>query len=239
MKAPNLYKHQEFGHVYVNDPLVTPVGMFEWPYLTKPKKAREVKDSQVKSVDKYEITILLPKDNELVKLWVTETVLIIKAASDLFNQGKPNELSIKAVVQDGDAFTPEYLQKYPYYAGNWVLVARNPTAPSVYNLKREDLPSTDIRAGMKGRLVIYPYIVAQGLRYRLEAVQLTKDDGVRHASGGKPEAKNFLTDLEEETVATETIPPVPPQGAATAVTATKAASVPEGSASIRAALAKI
>lgn len=200
MTKSKYYKHPKFGHVY-GDTIATPIGRASWPSLVTPKEPPPPQEGQQKGQPRYEVTLLIPKDGEKVKDWLKAVGSMTKAMISLYNQGKSGKLGECALLKDGD--DPEVdLEKYPYYAGNWVLVARNTKQPVIKSTKKiegklEVLEPNAIIGGMKIRCVVTPLVTAHGVSYKLEWVQLVQDDGTRYG-GGTKDFNELLEDISEE-----------------------------------------
>lgn len=191
-------KHKTFGHVYSQESYGTPQGRLVWLYLDKPKDPPKPKDGQESSSPpRYEATILLPKSDKAVKTFASLVEEVAGEMVELFNKGRSAKIAIEDVFKDGDSETFDK-EKYPYYKGCWVLTARNAKNDfAVLNNKGESIEATKPVGGNVGALVILPMITSYGISYKLEAVQLIKDDGVKFGGGSRSieKIKNALKTL--------------------------------------------
>jgi hypothetical protein len=192
------YKHPAFGQVYCDEALKTPTGRLSWPSLVAPKDPPPPQDGQPPGQPRYEVTILLPKQDKFVKEFITTLEDKVTEMTPIFNNGrKGSKVSFEDAVQDGDdseAFDPE---KYPYYAGNWILTARNIKKPQVFDGKVQPFDPVSVLGGMKGKLVVTPMLHEKGVKYKLEVVQFVSDDGTRFG-GGTRDMSSILDVCEEE-----------------------------------------
>lgn len=194
------WKHPTFGMIFASE-FPTPVGRFCWPTLVTPKEPPPPKEGQAPGKPRYEITLLLAKDDPKVKIFAEAVDADAKEAIKYFNQGRAatiGDCMLFGKNGDGDSYD---LEKYPYYKGHWVLVARNSERLADKDIiganvsemyKREDL-----KGGMLGRLVVQVLITAHGISYKLKCVQVKADDGVRFG-GGSRDVRDLLDDLTEE-----------------------------------------
>lgn len=192
------WKHPEYGMVF-GDELPTPRGRLIWPSIDAPKKGMANKDGSP-TTDYFMVSILLPKD-------AATTAVFLEAVEDMtdemlvqFNEDRAAPLGAcpmigpKCKIKDGDTLDTV---KYPFYAGNYELLARNAQQPKVVDSKKETLPPTTIVGGVEGRLVIKPLVTSHGISYKLEVVQLVKDDGQRFG-GGMRDASRVLDVIEDD-----------------------------------------
>lgn len=193
MTNKKYYKHPSYGTVYAES-VPTPQGRFAWPYLTKPKDPPKGKDGVVGSA-RYEVVLVLPKSNPKVQTFLdyikSETVGMLKT----FNEGSKAKIAIDTYLQDGDNYDAE---KYPYYVGSWVLVARNVKLPTIVDDAKGEIEPSSIKGGMIGKLMVTPLITSHGLSYKLEVVQFLKDDGTRFAGGSGRDMSALLNALDDE-----------------------------------------
>lgn len=194
------WKHPQFGMVFAGE-FPTPVGRLAWPSLITPKDPPPPKEGQPPGKPRYEITILLPKDDPKVVAFCALIDADSKEAIKYFNQGRAatiGDCMLFGKNGDGDNYDHE---KYPYYKGNWVLVARNaektPDKDIIGGSTTEAYPRENIKGGMLGRLVVQILITAHGISYKLKCVQVKADDGVRFG-GGSRDVRDLLDDLAEE-----------------------------------------
>lgn len=198
MGNKKFYKHPQYGHVY-GDSTPTPVGRICWPYLIKPKDAPPPQEGQPQGAPRYEATLLLEKDNPAVMAFVEG----IKTMTDVmlvdFNHKRAAALGTCLLFgKSGDGDEAD-LEKYPFYKGCHVLVARNVKPIKVVDKNRKVIEPAIIMGGIKGRFVINPIITAHGISYKLEAVQFWQDDGVRFG-GSARDAVELFDACEEDDV---------------------------------------
>lgn len=221
MGKTKYYKHPQFGHVY-GQSLPTPVGALCWLYLAKPKDAPPPQEGQPQGAPRYEATLLLQKNIPPVTKFVAELKTMTDEMLELFNHKRSAALGtclLFGKYGDGDEADHE---KYPYYKGMHVLIARNVKPVKVVDKNRKLIESeADIAGGMEGKFVICPIITAHGVSYKLEAVQLVKDGGVRFGGAARDAVELFDAcgddDVESDTnsnVAENGSEPEPPQKAA-------------------------
>lgn len=175
------YKHPKYGIVY-GDPTVTPTGRAAWPALVKPKEPPPPADGQQAGAPRYEVTIILPKSDEYVQKWIKAIAGMTDGMLKLFNQGRKAKIAVESVLKDGDEFD---LEKYPYYKNSFVLIARNAKLPQLVDGKKQLIAADSITGGMFVRATVTPILTGWGLSYKLEALQLVKDDGTRFAGAAR------------------------------------------------------
>lgn len=191
------YKHPKFGNVY-GDVVLTPTGRCAWPALVKPKEPPPPADGQQAGAPRYEITIILPKTDSFVVQWEKAVTAMCKNMLTLFNQGRKGKLSVEEVLKDGDSFD---LEKYPYYKDSYILTARNVKLPPVIDGKKQAIPVEQVLGGSFVRATVTPLLTGHGLSYKLEALQLVKDDGVRFAGSNRTGAMlDMIPEVEDDEV---------------------------------------
>jgi len=176
---------------------VTPVGRIAFVNLETPTG---------KPTPKYGLSLLVDKKDEaskaelkaiqemgklmLVDLWGDK-------AADMAKKIK------RPVFGDGDE--PSNTGKvYEGYPGNWVISARNQYSHEHargFKILNNMLPG-QFQSGMLCRLVVCPYLNADGFSYSLRAIKLVKDDGVRF--GGAPDPSSLLANLDDAVAAVST-----------------------------------
>lgn len=202
MRKQSLWKHPSYGHVYgFSGP--TPLGRFSFPSLMKPKDPPPPKPGEQPGQARYEVSILLEKASVEVQKFLAKLASMSAAMVELFNEGRGTTINLPEVLlKDGDKFD---LEQYPYYAGMWVLVARNvlgsndPKGFQVVSMERDAdgnyLPTKldSIEGGIIGKLVVTPLLTAHGVSFKLNTVQYVKDDDVRFGGG----VRNYAGLLDE------------------------------------------
>lgn len=186
------YKHPTYGFVYgLRQP--TPFGRAAWPSLVKPKDPPPPQPGQPVGTPRYELTILLKKDDAFVKEFVAKVEKEVQEMLELFNKGRSAKLSVDAPLKDGNTFD---LEKYPYYKDCWILVGRNAKQISVVDGKKRDIEVSRVEGGNIVCGVVTPLITAHGVSYKLEIVQYIKDDGV-HFAGAVAAPDTYLSIVED------------------------------------------
>lgn len=203
MTKTNYWKHPTYGHVYCGD-IASPSGRLIWPNLIKPKDAPPPKEGQAAGAPRYEVSLLLSKTDPKVIEFVATLDALVAGGLKEFNNGRSATIGINSVFgKNGDGDLAD-LEKYPYYKGCWVLVARNAMPSQVVAKDRTVTTADAVKGGMLGRLVITPLITAHGVSYKLLITQLIADDGVRYG-GGSRDVADLLTDLECDDVPEPTV----------------------------------
>ncbi len=178
------YKHPTYGHVY-GESLPTPEGRLAWVYLTKPKAAPPPQDGQPQGEPRYEITLILNKEDKAVKAFITSLKKMTDEMLVLFNKGRSANLGeCKLFGKSGDGDEADH-EKYPFYKGAWALVARNAKVVKTVGPDRKGVEASVITGGNIGKLVVTPMITAHGISYKLEVVQFLKDDGTKYAGAAR------------------------------------------------------
>lgn len=175
------YKHPQFGMVFGED-IKTPIGRVSWPSLVTPKAPPPPKPGEEPGKPRYEITLILGKDNDDVKSFMTAVEAMANEMLPLFNEGKKAQLSGLLTAADGDKFDTE---KYNYYKNSWIIAARNANPPKIVNAGLVGMEPNQIYGGQECILVVQPLITAHGLSYKLKVVQLVKDDGTRYGGSAR------------------------------------------------------
>lgn len=214
------YKHPTYGFVK-GEEHATPVGRLCWPHLVKPKEAMEAPEGKDKAAPRYEIALLLDKADPKVADWLKLITLMTDEMLVLFNQGKPTVLGLKELrVKDGDEEKIDK-EKYPYYKGMWVVIAKNPAVTPCYNAKKEEITPAEVKGGQLGKLVVVPIITGWGVSFQLRGTQVIKDDGtkfggeIRTASSfldvceGESEENSSLEEAADKALSTEPQEPAP------------------------------
>lgn len=179
------------------DAIITPIGRFSWPALDVPRDPPPPKPGETPGKPRYEVNLLLPKEDKTVLEFKARVEAISADMITLYNaNSQKSKLAGGDVFRDGDSSDKE---KYPYDLGNWVMTARNTTLPDIYDVEKNTMEGSVIKGGMLGRLIVIPHLGATGMSYKMEIVQLLKDDNVRFG-GGKPDYLGLLDaiDMREE-----------------------------------------
>jgi len=211
------YKHPTYGHVYGLS-IPTPIGRGGWPNLVKPKAAPPPKEGEKQGAPRYEQTLFLQKDNPSVIKFCETIKNMTDEMIELFNHKRAATIGgCRLFGKNGDGDEMD-LEKYPFAKGCHVLVARNANPVKVVNKERKIIEPGLIEGGVKVRFVINPIVTAHGISYKLEAVQLWEDDGVRFAGAARDAVELFDAcsddDVESETEDTEIngdAPTTPPE----------------------------
>jgi len=177
-KAPDYYKHPMYGHVYGPSISSCP-GRLVWCHLIKPKDGMKQADGK-QGEPRFETTLLLSKDDPRTKVFIQETEKLGQYLVQVFNEGKKSKLATSLSLKDGDQFD---LEKYPFYKGTWVLVAKNAKTPLFYDKDKAEIEANKVFGGLIGKFLMKPIITVHGISFKLEAVQVLKDDNVRYGGG--------------------------------------------------------
>lgn len=186
------YGTDRFGNFY-GPQLSTPVGRIVYPALKNARAdTRDPIEGQGPRPDRWQATVLLDKKNKEVKKWIASIEEEGQAMLTAFNKaakarGEKLKISCDSVVIDGDEFLAAKAgraEKNPFYAGHWVIQADLPasngkTAPESFNAKLKPIDGDTIVGGMLCSLAVALCIFKSGPKFRLQGVQLVKDDGVR------------------------------------------------------------
>jgi hypothetical protein len=189
------YRHPKFGRVY-GTTLKTPIGRLCWPALATPKED----NFQGVVTSRYGITILLKKDDPKTQAFVDSINTMLDEEGgmlEIFNEHADVRISLNSeVLKDGDGFD---MEKYPYYAGQYVVLARNEKQIPVYGPtgKDEVLDPSMIKGGVLGRVILTPHLGPSGVSFKAEAVQYYKDDGVK-LGGSARNINDMLDSIAED-----------------------------------------
>jgi hypothetical protein len=189
------YRHPKFGRVYGNT-LPTPIGRLCWPALVTPKED----NYQGKVTLRYGITVLIDKEDPKTLAFKEKLDTMLDEEGGMlaiFNEHADVNISLSGeVLKDGDEFDQE---KYPYYAGKYVILARNEKQIPVYGPSgsEEILDPSVIHGGVLGRVVLTPHLGPSGVSFKAEAVQYYKDDGVRFG-GSVRNINAFLDAIKDD-----------------------------------------
>lgn len=215
------YRDPATGRVY-GETIATPKGRFSWPHMASPK-ADKSKDG--KDILRYEITLLLPKEDPKVVKFLddlstmifgyTETEfgtaprdpkgqMIYGGVLGLFNKGSVTKVSFDSLLKDGDNADHE---KYPYYANHYILLARRGAERGEVDLRGPDkkkATADKFVGGVKGILILQPHCGPTGLSFKMEGAQWLEDDGTRFG-GGIRSIDKFLEAVSEEETSDENV----------------------------------
>ena len=184
------YKHPQYGHIY-GQSLSTPIGRAVWPFLTKPKDPPPPQDGKPQGAPRYELTLLLQKDNPRVMAFIEQLTKMTDEMLPIFNKGRNAPLGKGNLFgKNGDGDEADH-EKYPFYKGCYVLVARNAQAVKVVDKDKKIIDVNDVHGGQEVRCVICPLITAHGISYKLEACQLWRDDGKRFGGAMRDSVELF------------------------------------------------
>lgn len=203
MANDNRYYWSKFGSLHDNqEPLVSPVGRAAFVYLTQPN-SRFVRPG---SDDKpsYGLTVLFPKDDEEVKAGLK---LIQDRCVELFEEycrvgyaktpKKVKYEAFKASIREGMAAQPIFRDgdtaSYNGFENTWTMKLSNVNIDDIKFYKGQG--ASDFEAGMRVRAVITPSLSGKGFSYKLRALKLVEDDGVRFVSA--PDVVSLLSGLDE------------------------------------------
>lgn len=191
MAKSKYYKHPKFGHVYGED-IRVPVSRVAWPYLVTPRPMKEGSEG----APRFEVTFLLPKEDPQTEFFLNAMKTMSGEMVELFNKGRGTSIAITNVVGDGDNPWPGFdKDAYPYYAGNWIVTARNTQLPTIVGPEKTPIEGSVIKAGMKCKAVVTPIVTSHGVSYKLGIIQLIEDDGT--SWGFKKDLTAMLDDAAE------------------------------------------
>lgn len=175
----------------------TPIGRISWPALVEPKDPPPPQEGQLPGQPRYEVTLLLDKGDPATEAFLGTLEPMVTDMIDVFNERRSAKISVSGnLLKDGD--DPYWdKEKYPYYSGHWLLLARNAQATKVYNRLKEEIDAADIKGGHLALLLVTPMITAHGVSYKLGVTQLIKDDGIRYG-GGVVNPVSFLDVISDD-----------------------------------------
>lgn len=198
-KKDKYWKHPQYGTVY-GTKTVSPMGYITWPALVSPKPGFVGKDG-VSSAPRFEAPVLLEKSEAKVRLFFEEIESMAAEMIEIYNKGKSAKLGSVSIFKDGEEFDHE---KYPYYAGKWLLLGRNTERPTIYGIdktpdgkKYQEIDPGFIVGGHLVRLVITPLITSHGLSFKVTDVQYLRDDGTRFG-GANVSGATLLDNAKED-----------------------------------------
>jgi len=198
------YKHPQYGRVY-GEPIATPEGRAAWPSLVSPKESVA---PDGKTNLRYEITILLDKTAPETDVFLDKlNTMINEDGTGMlaeFNKGNSVKIALSDnILTDGDTFD---MEKYPYYAGRYVIVARSPQDKPVpiRGKTREPVDAALVKGGVRIKAVVTPHIGPTGLSFKADKVQFISDDGVRFG-GGNRDIDRLLDACEEDSEADDVL----------------------------------
>lgn len=184
------YKHPTYGHVYGKS-VPTPIGRIGWPHLVKPKDAPPPQEGQPQGAPRYESTLFLPKENPAVVDFVKMLKEMTDEMLELFNHKRAAALGACLLFGKGGDGDEGDHEKYPFFKGNHILVAKNVKPVKVVDRERKIIETALITGGLQTRFVINPIVTAHGISYKLEAVQFWKDDQTRFAGSVRDATELF------------------------------------------------
>lgn len=193
MPEGKISKHKTYGFVY-GIRTKTPIGRLAWPSLVTAKESTfPVEPGKEKPPPRFEATYLWSKKDKEVKAFIANLETMKDEMVTLFNSGgkKGAKIAVDEVLKDGDEMDTE---KYPYYAGMYYLVAKHKDRPQIFDASVNVVEPKNVLGGMPALAIITPICTATGMSFKLEVVQLAKDDGVRFA-GGATDSKDMLEAL--------------------------------------------
>lgn len=193
-KRSKYYKHPKYGHVYGED-MVTPGARLIWPHLVKPKDPPPPTEGQQQGAPRYELSFMIPK-TEATEAWLNALKKMVSEMLVIFNDDKKAKLSIEKFLQDGDSDFD--LERYPQLAQHYVLQGRNTQAIKLVDAKLKPVGPEVVQGGMIGKGSLTPLITAHGLSFKLQAVQVLRDDGQRFL-GGTRDATALFDECEGDT----------------------------------------
>jgi len=178
------YYKNPYGNVFGNS-FPTPIGRLQFVALSAPQ--------EFGGKSKFGVTLLFEKAN--YGAWISGFSGIQEDINGMITQeyGETIPDFKYPMLRDGDE------QKYNGFPGAFYIKATagtNQDRVAVYDAKGNPIDPVMPVAGMRARCVIRPGLFADGVNYRLVAVQLMKDDGVRYSKAPSP--LSFLDPIAEE-----------------------------------------
>lgn len=175
-----MYYKNDYGNVFGNT-FTTPVGRLQFVALADSKEFR--------GKAKFGATLLFDKVS--YDSWISGFALIENDINTMLAQEYPDGAPAfkYPMLRDGDA------EKYNGFAGRWYIktsASLNDQRVAVYDAAGKPIDPSLPVAGMLARAVVRVGLFDNGVSYKLIAIQLIKDDGVRFT--GAPDPASFLTD---------------------------------------------
>lgn len=190
------YKHPQYGMVFGPD-VVVPLGRLAWPYLVTPREGMEDANGN-KGAPRYEVTLILPKNDPKVIAFHDIVADMVDEMVTLFNDKRPAKIAIDDIFKDGDKFDSE---KYPYYQGSHVLVARNTEVPETKDITKNSVGkytpknASEFVGGLLCVAIVAPLITSYGVSYKLKTIISVRDDGIR-IGGSVASAESLIDDSD-------------------------------------------
>lgn len=196
-------KSKKYGHVYGIRHKISG-GRVAWPHLVDAKESTfPVEEGKEKPGPRFELTYLWPKSAAETEATILQLNAEVSQMVDLYNfddktgkKKKQGQIIVEedAFLKDGDEMDTD---KYPFFAGNYVIVPKHKIRPEIYDKNLNKLDPSAVEGGMPCVLVVKPICTATGISFQLLVVQTVKDDGVRFAGASAP-AKDLLEALGDE-----------------------------------------
>lgn len=174
----NYYK-SKYNRVY-GDTVAIKGGRAAWPYLVTPRENTfPVKAGDPIPAPRFEITVVLPKSDPKVQALVKAMAAESAGMLATYNEGKKSgKLAECPAFKDGDDFDHE---KYPYYKDCYLALCRNASKPATVGANKQAIPADTIKGGNLVNVLATPHLGPEGISWKVETVQLVKDDGVKFA----------------------------------------------------------
>lgn len=174
------YYKNDYGNVF-GGTFTTPVGRLQFVSLAQAKEFR--------GKSTFGATLLFDKATE--DSWLPGFALIENDIQQMIAQeyGENAPAFKYPMLRDGDT------EKYNGYAGRWYIktsAGLNDARVGVYDAAGKTIDPSLPVAGMLARAVVRVGLFDNGVTYKLVAIQLIKDDGVRFT--GAPDPLSFLSD---------------------------------------------
>ena len=189
-----LYRHPQYGFV-TGTTHNTPVARAVWVSLVKPKEPPAPKEGQQQAQPRYEVTLLIDKNDALAKPFIDALSAEVAEMKKLFNAGRSAKLGDLSLFKDGDDEKVDH-EKYPFLKGQWYFAARNVKPIGVYNTDKTVAETSLIQGGNLVKAAIKPILTGHGVSYKALIVKLIKDDGVK--IGGTFNMESLLNSMDEE-----------------------------------------
>ena len=175
-----MYYKNDYGNVF-GGTFTTPVGRLQFVALAQAKEFR--------GKSSFGATLLFDKATE--DSWLPGFALIENDITQMIAQEYPDGAPAfkYPMLRDGDT------EKYNGYAGRWYIktsASLNDARIGVYDAAGKTIDPSLPVAGMLARAVVRVGLFDNGVTYKLVAIQLIKDDGIRFT--GAPDPLSFLSD---------------------------------------------
>lgn len=179
------YFISKFGTIHWNEFFALPLGRIAFLSLEKPNTTFDK--------PKFGLNLLIDKNTE-EKALLKPILDVAKKLPKLLWGDKAEEMYKKITnvpFRNGDD------KEYEGFEGHYVVVANNPKGPKQaggIKILNQGMEPEQFEAGMTCRLSVSLGLGKEGYFYKLNAIKLVKDDGVRFAGG--PDGSSVIEDLD-------------------------------------------